>query len=76
MSEKNLWEEVGDKCLQRANELLDDKTVSAAATAETVRSLVETAISIDLLNLRRIQQNRYGARVFPDRASSRPTAES
>ena len=49
---RDLWTEVGNKCLQRASELLDDKTASAAATAETVKCLVETAISMDMLNLR------------------------
>lgn len=48
---RDLWTEVGNKCLQRASELLDDKTAPAAATAETVRCLVETAISMDMLNL-------------------------
>ena len=45
---RDLWTEVGNKCLQRASELLDDKTASAAATAETVKCLVETAISMDM----------------------------
>lgn len=49
---RDLWTEVGNKCLQRASELLDDKTAPAAATAETVKCLVETAISMDMLNLR------------------------
>ena len=56
-----LWTEVGNKCLQRASELLDDKTASAAATAETVKCLVETAISMDMLNLRWAEKTRYGA---------------
>lgn len=71
---RDLLKEVGNKCLQRASELLDDKTAPAAATAETVRCLVETAISIDVLNLRWAEQNRCGARVFPGRSSSPPKA--
>ena len=49
---------VRDKCLLRASALLDDKTAPAAATAEAVKSLVETAISIDALNLRLQEQSR------------------
>lgn len=64
MSEvKNLWEEIGNKCLQHANKMLEGETVPTAATAETVRTLVETAISIDVLNLRWIEKSRSGERV-------------
>lgn len=63
---RDLWTEVGNKCLQRASELLDDKTAPAAATAETVRCLVETAISMDMLNLRWAEKTQYGAAVFRD----------
>lgn len=73
-NETDLWTEVGNRCLQRASELLDGETAPAAATAETVRCLVETAISIDMLNLRWAEQSRYGARAFPDRISSPPKA--
>ena len=59
--ERNLWNEVGNKCLWRASELLDSETTPTAATAEVVKSLVETAISMDLLNLRWAIQNRSGA---------------
>ena len=71
---RDLWTEVGNKCLQRASELLDDKTASAAATAETVKCLVETAISMDMLNLRWAEKTRYGAAVFRGRPSSPPKA--
>ena len=57
-TEKDLWTEVGNKCLRRASELLDDKTAPAAATAETVKVLVETAISMDMLNLHWAAQSR------------------
>jgi len=60
----NLWNEVGNKCLQRASELLDDKTAPAAATAVTVRVLVETAISMDVLNLHWAQQTRSSEQAF------------
>lgn len=59
--ERNLWNEVGNKCLRRASELLDSETTPTVATAEVVKSLVETAVSMDLLNLRWAIQNRSGA---------------
>lgn len=61
---RDLWTEVRNKCLQRASELLDNKTAPAAETAETVRCLVETAISMDILNLRWAAQTRYDAKTF------------
>lgn len=74
--ERNLWTEVGNKCLRCASELLDSETTPTAATAEVVKSLVETAISMDLLNLRWAIQNRSGAAVFRGRPSSPPKAEN
>ena len=74
--QRNLWVEVGNKCLRRASELLDSETTPTAATAEVVKSLVETAISMDLLNLRWAIQNRSGAAVFRDRPSLPPKAEN
>lgn len=71
---RDLWTEVGNKCLQRASELLDDKTAPAAATAETVKCLVETAVSMDRLNLLWAEQSRYGAAVFRDPPFSPPRA--
>ena len=50
-TQENLWFRVGNQCLSKAATLLDEETVPTAATAETVRELVETAISIDKLNL-------------------------
>lgn len=58
---KDLWTEVGNKCLRRASELLDSETTPTATTAEVVKSLVETAISMDMLNLRLAIQNRSSA---------------
>ena len=74
--ERNLWNEVGNKCLWRASELLDSETTPTAATAEVVKSLVETAISMDMLNLRWAEKTRYGAAVFRGRPSSPPKAEN
>lgn len=68
-TEKDLWTEVGNKCLRRASELLDDKTAPAAATAETVKVLVETAISMDMLNLRWAAQKRAFSKFIPTSVS-------
>lgn len=72
--QKDLWIEVGNKCLRRASELLDSETTPTAATAEVVKSLVETAISMDLLNLRWAIQNRSCAAVFRGPPFSPPKA--
>lgn len=75
-TEKDLWTEVGNKCLRRASELLDDKTAPAAATAETVKVLVETAISMDMLNLHWAAQSRSAERVLRGRFSLPQEAEN
>lgn len=72
----NLWEQVGNRCLKSALAALEKETVPTAATVETVRGLIGTAISIDMLNLRWSVQNRCGAAVFRDRLSSPPKAGS
>ena len=74
--EKNQWEKIGNRCLAGAEVLLKQETVTSAATAETVKSLVETAISIDLLNLRWAEQSRCGAVLFADRPSLQPSGEN
>lgn len=48
----NLWEQVGNECLSKALNLLKSETAPTAATAEAVGRLVETAVSIDVLNRR------------------------
>ncbi len=51
MEEKtSLWVQVCKKCLSHALTLLESETVPTAVTAETVKTLVETAVSIDTLN--------------------------
>lgn len=61
----NLWEQVGNECLRQALKLLKENTAPTAGTAETVKTLVDTAISIDMLNLHWAAQNRrYSAAVF------------
>lgn len=72
----SLWEQVGNKCLSCALILLESETAPTAATVETAKSLVETAIAIDTLNLRWAEQNRYGAAAFRARLSSLPEAKN
>lgn len=43
--EINLWEKVGTGCLNKALELLEDETAPTAATVETVKRLMEAAVS-------------------------------
>lgn len=47
----NLWEKVGNKCLEHALELLDAGTILDDDKTRAVGKLVEIAISIDMLNL-------------------------
>ena len=65
---------VGQKCLQKVSELLDDKTAPAAATAETVKIFADIALTVEMLKLRQAEQNRFSARAFRARLSS-PQAE-
>ncbi len=48
----NLWEKVGNKCLERALELLGEETVLDDDKTEAIDKLTGIAISIDMLNLR------------------------
>lgn len=47
MEPKNLWFEVGNKCLERALELLNSETATTAETVATVKGLVDTAVELD-----------------------------
>ena len=62
---KNLWEEVGNKCLTQAIEVLNKETIPNIENVEIVSKLVNTAIAIDSLNLLWTSQSRYGEQVFP-----------
>ncbi len=57
----DLWLEVGNKCLKRASELLDNKATPITETSAAVKQLVEAAVMMDDLNLRWAIQNRSGA---------------
>jgi len=62
--EKNLWQVVGNKCLKKAEELLNKETsisLDAEETVLMVERLVNIAIAIDTLNLHWEAQNRSGA---------------
>lgn len=61
MENKSLWERIGNKCLEKAENLINEETATTAETIEAVKSLVDIAISIDMLNLHWATQNRYGA---------------
>lgn len=70
------WDEVGNLCLEKATAELKKETIPTAATVGIVRELVRIAVEIDMLNLRRAEQNRYGAAVFRGRPSSRQQEEN
>lgn len=72
--DENLWLNVGNICLSRAAGLLNEKTTPTVETVEAVKGLVETAISIDMLNLHWAQQNRYGAEALQDQPFLRKEA--
>ena len=74
--QNNLWEQVGNRSLMCALELLGKDAATTTATVETVQKLVHIAIEIDLLNLRWAEQSRYGAAVLRDRASQPITKEN
>ncbi len=61
------WDEIRNLCLELALAELKKETAPTAATVGTVRELVKIAIEIDMLNLQRSVQSRYGAAVFRDR---------
>ena len=65
--ETNLWEKLGNRCLELAIAELDKETVPIPAEMETVERLVRIAISLDEPNLQWANQSRYGAAVFAGR---------
>ena len=58
----NLWEKVGNKCLERALELLGEETVLDDDKARAIDKLTGIAISIDMLNLR-WEEHKWKSRV-------------
>lgn len=73
---ENLWEQVGNLCLQNALALLKKGTTPTAATVEMVKDLTTIAIAIDDLNRRWEQQNQSCAAVFQGPSFGRTTTES
>ena len=59
----NLWEKIGNECLNKANKILQERTALDTEDARTVRELVDIAIAIDVLNLRWAEQKHYGTGV-------------
>lgn len=72
----NLLEKVGNKCLEQALMLLNEKTALNADKIKAVSDLVGIAISIDALNLRWAEQNRYGGAVFQGQLLEQTTEEN
>ena len=72
----NLWEELGNLCLELAKKELGQGISPTAGSLETVERLVRVAIAIDELNLRWAAQTRCGAAVFPGRPFLPREAES
>lgn len=66
----NLWEQIGNKCLICAIHMLENEPTPTMATSEIVKLLVETAVSVDNLNLRWAQQTQSCAAVFRDQPVS------
>lgn len=59
--EINLWVQVANKCLRRASKLMDEETAAAGETAAAVKTLVETAIEVDKLNLLWLDRSRLAS---------------
>ena len=72
----NLWEQVGNSCLQNALALLKKETTPTATTVEMVKNLTAIAIAIDELNRRWEQGSESCAAVFRGPSFGRTTAES
>lgn len=73
---ENLWEQVGNACLNRANEILKTKTVLSSKQVRTVKELVDIAINIDSLNLHWAGQNRFDAAVVRGSLSLQPKVKN
>ncbi len=58
--EKSLWDKVCNNCLDKADKILQTKTVLNAEEVRTVKELVDIAIAIDMLDLRWAEQTQFG----------------
>lgn len=56
MNETNLWHQIGNLCLTRAQELLKDQTAPIELKVAAISTLVDTALAIDGRDL---QWNEY-----------------
>ena len=68
--DRALLDNIGNQCLKKADEMLSAETVPTADTASTVKDLVETAISVEVLNLRLTEQSRFAARACTKQPTS------
>lgn len=76
MIQSNLWEKVGNRCLQRANSELENMEHLTEDGVGLVQKLVSIAIAIDQLNLQWAVQNRYGAAAYRGPVSVRTKGEN
>lgn len=60
-------EDLESRCLDQALAVLETETTLTVAAVRVVERLTCIAIVIEQLDLRRAEQNRYGAAVFRDR---------
>lgn len=76
MSQDDLWQKVGTKCLNQAIAVLDHTVTPTEEMANLVQKLVSVAIAIDQLNLQWAARTRCGAAVFRDPASALTKAKN
>ncbi len=73
---ENIWHEIGNKCLEEALKMLNEKTDLTEERVKTVKELVGIAISIDTLNLHWEAQSQFGGQVFRGSAFSQKEARN
>lgn len=76
MEAVSLLEKVENECLNKALNLLESETIPTAATVGIAKTLIETAVSIGLLNLQWAEQIRFYASASTGRAFSQPKAKN
>ena len=64
MGRTDLWENVGNQCLQLASAKLENMDQLTDENVGLVQKLVSIAITIDQLNLQWAAQTRFGGAVF------------
>ena len=74
--ERNLWELVGNACLEKALTILNKENHPDVEITRVVQNLVETAISIDTLNLQWQSQNQSCVGAYQGLVSLRKVAKN